>query len=97
MSVAAAQPRINNFFEWPSRAMRKVRVLNDRDAGQQECGHGHAETHRRNRGVLPTPANSNARTPTTTQTASTGALCSRRPKKNIIEAPKAGRSGISQM
>src|ERR1700732_2949762 len=42
-------------------------------------------------------ANRKARTTTPTETASTVAFCSRRPKKNIITAPKAGRSGISQM
>ena len=50
-------------------------------------------------GVLDTvkQANRNASTTTPTQTALTVAFCSRRPKKNIITAPKAGKSGISQM
>src|SRR5208282_5478251 len=42
-------------------------------------------------------AKRNASTTTPTQTALTVAFCSRRPKKNIIAAPKAGKSGISQM
>src|SRR5208282_4804669 len=42
-------------------------------------------------------AKRNASTTTPTQTALTVAFCSRRPKKNIIAAPKAGNSGISQM
>ena len=57
-----------------SRAMREVRVLDDREAGEQE-----------------------RETTAPTQTALTVAFCSRRPKKNIIAAPKAGKSGISQM
>ena len=32
-----------------------------------------------------------------TQTALTEAFCSLRPKKNMIVAPRAGSSGISQM
>ncbi len=39
----------------------------------------------------------NASTITPTQTALIVAFCSLRPKKNIIAAPKAGSSGISQM
>jgi hypothetical protein len=39
----------------------------------------------------------NASTMTPTQTALTADFCILRPKKNIITAPKAGKSGISQM
>jgi hypothetical protein len=39
----------------------------------------------------------NASTMVPTQTALTVAFCSLRPKKNMIAAPKAGSSGISQM
>jgi hypothetical protein len=39
----------------------------------------------------------NARTTDPTQTALTVAFCSLRPKKNMIAAPMAGNSGMSQM
>src|SRR6267143_1634488 len=52
MAVAAAQPRINNFFERPSRAVRKVRVLDDREAGEQKRKDDHANADRVNRGLL---------------------------------------------
>ena len=39
----------------------------------------------------------NASTMVPTQTALTVAFCSLRPKKNMMAAPKAGSSGISQM
>src|SRR6266478_629809 len=55
MAVAAAQPRINNFLEGTSRAMREVRVLNDRDAGEQECEDDHADADRVDSGLLQSP------------------------------------------
>jgi hypothetical protein len=55
MTVAAAQPRINNFFERPSRAVRELCVLDDREAGEQKRKDDHSDADRVNRGLLQSP------------------------------------------
>ena len=55
MPVAAAQPGINNFLEGLSRAVREVRVLDDREAGEQERNHDRADADRVDRGLLQSP------------------------------------------
>ena len=56
MPIAAAQPRVNNLLERMSRAMREVRVLDDREAGEKERKDDHAHADRVNRGLLQPPA-----------------------------------------
>src|SRR5208337_329523 len=55
MPVAAAEPGINNFLERMSRAMRKMRVIDDREAGEQERDDDHADADRVDRGLLQPP------------------------------------------